>query len=95
MVIAIGYYTVLMATGEQAPSSVNGVCESIGLDGDTSVWTDLVHLVTGVGSGKMVSGAGKFVGTDLNPTCKQRFRSTTPTASMILNGNPYSLTAKD
>ena len=68
MVIAIGYYTVLMATGQQAPSSVNGVCESIGLDGDTSVWTDLVHLVTGVGSGKMVSGAGKYVGTDLNPT---------------------------
>ena len=95
MVIAICYYTVLMATGQQAPSSVNGVCESIGLDGDTSVWTVLVHLETGMGSGKIVSGAGKYVSTDLNPTLQTTVQINETHTDLILNSNPYSLTAKD
>ena len=32
------HYTILMEAGQQAPSSINGVCESVDPDGDASVW---------------------------------------------------------
>jgi hypothetical protein len=81
VIIATCYHTVLMAAGQQAPSSINGVCGSVDLDGDASVWTVLVHPETGMGSGKIVSGAGKYVGTDLNPTLQTTVQSTRHTAN--------------
>ena len=95
MVIATCYYTVLMAAGQQAPSSVNGVCESIDPDGDASVWTVLVHPETAMGSGKIVTGAGKYISTDLNPTLQTTVQIDETHSNLILNSNPYSLTAKD
>jgi len=64
-------------------------------DGDASVWTGLVHPETAMGSGKIVTGAGKYVSTDLNPTLQTTVQIDETHSNLILNSNPYSLTAKD
>ena len=35
--MATCHFTMVMAAGQQAPSSINGICESVGPDGDASV----------------------------------------------------------
>ena len=95
VVIAACYHTALMAAGRQATPSINEVCGSVDPDGDASVWTVLVHPETGMGSGKIVSSAGKYVSTDLNPTLQTTVQIDETHSNLILNSNPYSLTAKD
>ena len=95
MVIATCYHTVLMAAGQQATSSINGIFGSVDPDGDAAVSTVLVHPETGMGSGKIVSGAGKYIRTDLNLTLQTTVQIDETHSYLILNSNPYSLTAKD
>ena len=95
MVIAPCYHTTLMAAGQQATSSINGIFESVDPDGDASVWTGLVHPETGMGSGKIVTGAGKYISTDLNPTLQTTVQINETHSNLILNSNPSSLTAQD
>ena len=95
MVIAPCYHTTLMAAGQQATPSINEICGSVDPDGGASVWTVLVHPETGMGSVKIVSGAGKYVSTDLNPTLQTTVQIDETHSNLILNSNPYSLTAKD
>ena len=95
MVITPYYHTTLMAAGQHATSSINGIFGSVDPDGDASVWTGLVHPETGMGSGKIVTGAGKYISTDLNPTLKTTVQIDETHSNLILNSNPYSLTAKD
>ena len=95
VVIAPCYHTTLMAAGQQATSSINGIFGSVDPDGDASVWTGLVHPETGMGSGKIVTGAGKYISTDLNPTLQTTVQIDETHSNLILNSNPYSLTAKD
>ena len=95
MVIAPYYHTTLMAAGQQATSSINEICGSVDPDGDASVWTVLVHPETAMGSGKIVTGAGKYISTDLNPTLQTTVQLDETHSNLILNSNPYSLTAKD
>ena len=64
-------------------------------DGDASVWTVLVHPETAMGSGKIVSGAGKYISTDHNPTLQTTVQIDETHSNLISNSNPYSLTAKD
>ena len=95
MVITPYYHTTLMAAGQQATSSINGIFGSVDPDGDASVWTGLGHPETALGSGKIVTGAGKYVSTDLNPTLQTTVQIDETHSNLILNSNPYSLTAKD
>ena len=95
MVIAPCYHTTLMAAEQQATSSINGIFGSVDLDGDASVWTGLVHPETAMGSGKKVTGACKYISTDLNPTLQTTVQIDETHSNLILNSNPYSLTAKD
>ena len=95
MVIAACYHTALMAAGQQATSSINGIFGSVDPDGDASVWTVLVHPETAMGSGKIVSGAGKYISTDHNPTLQTTVQIDETHSNLISNSNPYSLTAKD
>ena len=95
MVIAAYYHTTLMAAGQQATSSINGIFGSVDPDGDASVWTVLIHPETGMGSGKIVTGAGKYISTDLNPTLQTTVQIDETHSNLILNSNRYNLTAND
>jgi len=55
----------------------------------------LVHPETAMGSGKIVSGAGKYISTDHNPTLQTTVQIDETHSNLISNSNPYSLTAKD
>ena len=95
VVIAPCYHTTLMAAGQQATPSINEICGSVDPDGDASFWTVLVHPETAVGSGKIVTGAGKYISTYLNTTLQTTVQIDQTHSNLILNSNPYSLTAKD
>ncbi|MFQ3184714.1 MAG: hypothetical protein ACI901_001815 [Octadecabacter sp.] len=66
--MATCHYTMLMEAGQQAPLSINGVCESVDPNGDASVWLAVIDTSTGVGTGSMTSGTGKYNGNELKPT---------------------------
>ena len=66
--MATCHQSILFKAGEQAPSAVHIVCDSVDPDGDASLWTAVVDPATGVGSGKMVAGTGKYADAEVNPT---------------------------
>jgi len=66
--MATCHYTLMIAAGQQAPSSIHLICESIDPDGDASVWTGSVDPSTGIGKAEMVSGTGKFSEVEAKPT---------------------------
>ena len=72
--MATCHFTMMIAAGEQAPSSINGVCESIDPDGDATVWTASVDPSTGIGKGNLVNGTGKYEGVQAFPTFQTTFQ---------------------
>ncbi|MDB2469602.1 hypothetical protein N9X39_06030 [Alphaproteobacteria bacterium] len=61
--MATCHFTMLMAAGEQAPSSINGICESVDPDGDASVWVAAIDPST-----------GKYKGVKALPTFQTTFQ---------------------
>ena len=72
--MATCHYTMLMEAGQQAPSSINGICESVDPDGDASVWLAVIDTSTGIGTGSMTSGTGKYNGAELKPTFQTTYQ---------------------
>ena len=72
--MATCHFTILMAAGGQAPSSINGVCESVDPDGEASVWVAAIDPSTGIGNGNLTSGTGKFKGVKALPTFQTTFQ---------------------
>ena len=72
--MATCHYTIMMAAGEQSPSSINGICESVDPDGDASVWTAAIDTSTGIGTGSLASGTGKYKGVKALPTFQTTFQ---------------------
>ena len=72
--MATCHYTMLMEAGQQAPSSINGICESVDPDGDASVWLAAIDTSTGIGTGSMTSGTGKYKGAEILPTFQTTFQ---------------------
>jgi hypothetical protein len=72
--MATCHYTIMMAAGEQRPSSINGICESVDPDGDASVWTAAIDTSTGIGTGSLASGTGKYKGVKALPTFQTSFQ---------------------
>ena len=68
------HFTNLMAAGEQVPSSINGICESVDPDGDASVWVAAIDPSTGIGNGNLTSGTGKNKGAQALPTFQTTFQ---------------------
>jgi len=66
--VATCNYTLMIAAGQQAPSSIHVICESIDPDGDASVWTGSVDPSTGIGTGEMTNGTGKYAEVEVNVT---------------------------
>jgi hypothetical protein len=65
---------MLMAMGEKAPASINGICESVDPDGDASVWVAVIDPTTGSGNGNLTSGTGKYKGVKALPTFQTTFQ---------------------
>ena len=72
--MATCHFTILMVAGEQSPSSINGICESVDPDGDASVWVAAIDSSTGVGNGNLTSGTGKYKGVKALPTFQTTFQ---------------------
>ena len=72
--MATCHFTIMMAAGEQSPSSINGICESVDPDGDASVWTAAIDTSTGIGTGSLASGTGKYKGVKALPTFQTTFQ---------------------
>ena len=72
--MATCHFTMLMAAGEQASSSINGICESVDPDGDASVWVAAIDPSTGIGNGNLTSGTGKYKGVKALPTFQTTFQ---------------------
>ena len=68
------HYTILMEAGQQAPSSINGVCESVDPDGDASVWLAAIDTSTGMGTGTLTSGTGKYRNTNPKPSFQTTYQ---------------------
>ena len=72
--MATCHYTILMEAGQQAPSSINGVCESVDPDGDASVWLAAIDTSTGMGTGTLTSGTGKYSNTNPKPSFQTTYQ---------------------
>ena len=72
--MATCHFTMLMAAGKQAPSSINGICESVDPDGDASVWVAAIDPSTGIGNGNLTSSTGKYKGVKALPTFQTSFQ---------------------
>ena len=72
--MATCHFTIVVPAGQQAPSSINGICESVDPDGDASVWTAAIDPSTGVGKGNLTSGTGKYAGVEAFPTFQTSFQ---------------------
>ena len=72
--MATCHYTILMEAGQQAPSSINGVCESVDPDGDASVWLAAIDTSTGMGTGTLTSGTGKYRNTNPKPSFQTTYQ---------------------
>ena len=72
--MATCHYTILIEAGQQAPTSINGVCESVDPDGDATVWLASIDPATGIGTGSLTSGTGKYKGTSAEPTFQTTFQ---------------------
>ena len=72
--MATCHYTILMEAGQQAPSSINGVCESVDPDGDASVWLAAIDTSTGKGTGNLTSGTGKYSNINLKPSFQTTYQ---------------------
>jgi len=72
--MATCHFTMVMAAGQQAPSSINGICESVGPDGDASVWIAAIDPTTDIGKGNLTSGTGKYNGAEAFPTFQTTFQ---------------------
>ena len=72
--MATCHYTILMEAGQQAPSSINGVCESVDPDGDASVWLAAIDTSTGMGTGTLTSGTGKYSNTNAKPSFQTTYQ---------------------
>ena len=66
--MATCHQSILFKAGQQAPAAIQIICDSVDPDGDASLWTDIVDPKTGVGSGKMVAGTGKYADAEASPT---------------------------
>ena len=66
--MATCHQSILFKAGQQAPAAIQIICDSVDPDGDASLWTGVVDPTTGVGSGKMVAGTGKYADAEANPT---------------------------
>jgi hypothetical protein len=72
--MATCHFTMLMAAGKQAPSSINGICESADPVGDASVWVAAIDPSTGIGNGNLTSGTGEYKGVKALPTFQTTFQ---------------------
>lgn len=72
--MATCHFTILMVAGAQAPSSINGICESVDPDGDASVWVAAIDPSTGIGNGKLTSDTGRYTGIKALPTFQTTFQ---------------------
>lgn len=72
--LATCHYTILMKEGQQAPVSINGVCESVDPDGDASVWLASIDTKTGMGTGSLSSGTGKYGASDAKPSFQTTYQ---------------------
>jgi len=71
----VGHFQgAIPAAGQQAPSSINGICESVGPDGDASVWIAAIDPTTDIGKGNLTSGTGKYNGAEAFPTFQTTFQ---------------------
>ena len=66
--MATCHQSILFKAGQQAPAAIQIICDSVDPDGDASLWTGIVDPKTGVGSGKMVAGTGKYADAEASPT---------------------------
>ena len=66
------------------------LCESVDADGDANIWTATVDPKTGVGSGVMTAGTGKYANLTVKPTFQTIYQIRFRVAAFIsLNGNTY------
>ena len=72
--MATCHYSILMEVGQQAPSSINGVCESVDPDGDASVWLAAIDTSTGMGTGTLTSGTGKYSNVNVQPSFQTTYQ---------------------
>ena len=72
--MATCHFTMLMAEGEQAPSAINGICESGAPDGGASGRGAASDRNTGSGHGNLTSGTGKYKGVKALPTFQTTFQ---------------------
>ena len=67
-VLATCYQSLIFKSDSKAPIAINMMCESVDADGDANTWTATVDPKTGVGTGYMTAGTGKYANLTVKPT---------------------------
>ena len=62
------HQSLIFKSDSKAPIAINMLCESVDADGDANIWTASVDPKTGVGSGVMTAGTGKYANLTVKPT---------------------------
>ena len=58
--------SILFKAGQRAPAAIQIICDGIDPDGHASLWTVVLDHATGVGSGEMIAGTGKYAEAEAN-----------------------------
>ena len=63
---AKGDKSILFKAGQRAPAAIQIICDGVDPDGHALLSTVVLDHATGVGSGKMVAGTGKYAEAETN-----------------------------